>query len=247
MIEILPKTKYLQDLDDEYKTYPLLVSEDVFNISSFREALKLLVKDRSVISLVKKKTYKVGRLVYINTPNNLPFNLRRNKKTKVSDSYIRPDSIYYLRKNFLGDSNSEVICNKKRIFFARQAKQRDYNQDEIFAVFEKKGFIKVFMENLSLREQIDLMSTTKIIAGPTGAAWTNLIFCQEGTKCLCWMPEEFKEFSGYSNLAHIVGADLQYITYRAGTNSSRYLNNVVYHLDVKKVENALSSLLSEAK
>jgi len=245
MIEILPKVQWLQDLDEEYQAFPLLVSEDVNHISSFREALDLLVKDHPLVMLKKNKTYCVDRLVYINAPNNLPFNLRRKEKTKVSDAYIRPVSIKYLRERLIGNPNNDVRCYKNRVFFARRANQRNYNQDEVFAVFEKKWFRKVFMEDLSLREQIDLMSNAEMIAGPTGAAWTNLIFCSEGTKCLCWMAEEFKEFSGYSNLAHIVGADLRYITFRAGTQSTRDLYKLDYHIDKRKIEDALSSLLSE--
>jgi capsular polysaccharide biosynthesis protein len=243
MIEILPKVKWLQDLDEEYQAFPLLVSEDVNHISSFREALDLLLKDQPLVMLKKNKTYRVGSLVYINAPNNLPFNLRRKEKTRVSDAFIRPDSINYLRERLLVISGNNLNFNTKRIFFARRTNRRNYNQDEVFAVFEKEGFMKVFMEDLSLREQIDLMSNAEIIAGPTGAAWTNLIFCTEGTKCFCWMAEEFKEFSGYSNLAYIVGADLRYITYKAGTQSSRDLYELAYHLDIKKIENALPSLL----
>ena len=39
MIEILPKLGYLQDLDEEYHDFPLLVSDDVDCIKTFREAL----------------------------------------------------------------------------------------------------------------------------------------------------------------------------------------------------------------
>ena len=72
--------------------------------------------------------------------------------------------------------------------------------------------------------------------GPTGAAWTNLIFCKTGTKCLCWMAEEFGDFSAFSTIAEIVGADMQYISYKTGARSTDELYGRDYSVDVSKIE-----------
>ena len=56
------------------------------------------------------------------------------------------------------------------------------------------------MGELSLDEQLAVVHQTEWIVGPTGAAWTNLVFCQPGAKCLCWMAEESGEFSALGEL-----------------------------------------------
>jgi capsular polysaccharide biosynthesis protein len=244
MIEILPKLQFLQNLNHEYHAFPLLVSEDVTFINTFREALNLIVKDQPLVILDKSKSYFVGRLLYINAPNNCPFNLRRNHKIKISDFIFRRSSICFLRDRLRPDLRSSVKIAGNRFFFARRSVRRNYNQDEIYDIFKRNGFVKVFMEELSLNNQIDLVSSAEMIAGPSGAAWTNLIFCSEGTKCLCWMAEESNEFSVYSNLAKIVCADLRYVTYRTKAISTGELYYMDYHLDGKEIEKVLFELMS---
>jgi capsular polysaccharide biosynthesis protein len=249
MIEILPKLKYLQNIDEEgYQTFPLLLSEDLIYVKTFREALNLIVKNRSIIILDKNITYFIGNLLYINSPNTCPFNLRENQKIKVSDFFFRKSSINFLRDQLSLDL--EYVAEnrkkrKKRIFLARHGGRRTYNQDEIFKIFEIHGFTKVFMEKLSLKDQIKLIRNTEMMAGPSGAAWTNIIFCSEGTKCLCWMADVYLEFSAYSNLARIVGADLRYVTHKTLAKSTHELYFMHYHVDKNEVERELHRLLNE--
>ena len=44
-------------------------------------------------------------------------------------------------------------------------------------MFVREGFEPVYLERMSLGEQIAAINSAELIAGPTGAAWTNLIFC----------------------------------------------------------------------
>ena len=247
MIEILTKLKYLNELDKHgYEDFPLLVSEDVNHIGTYREALNSIVKNRPVVILNKDKTYHVDKLVYINAPNTCPFNLRQNERYRISDFLTRVSTIDFLRNQM-----SQSIClppraNKRnRIFLARSHARRSYNQDEIFEIFRQQGFQKVFMDQLSLKEQISSISNAEIIAGPTGAAWTNLIFCRKGTKCLCWMADGYGEFSAYSNLSRLVGADMRYIIFKTNARSVGELYNKSYSIDIKQVKQNLDKLISE--
>ena len=81
-----------------------------------------------------------------------------------------------------------------------------------------------------------------MLAGPTGAAWTNLLFVERGTRCICWMAEEQRGFAGYSNLAHAVGAELRYLTYATGVRDSERLYFIDYRLDPAGVERELNEL-----
>ena len=46
------------------------------------------------------------------------------------------------------------------------------------------GFQTYFAEDLSFREQVKLMSEADIVASPSGAALTNILFAPPGTKLL---------------------------------------------------------------
>lgn len=245
MIEILPKLKYIYELDKlGYRDFPLLVSEDVDHITTFRESLNYICKDRPVLKLDRDKAYNVGKLAYINAPNNLPFNLKRNEKMRISDFLLRISSIDFLRDRLRRNADATPLTNSiKRIFFARHDIRRNYNQSEIFEIFKLQGFQKVFMEDLSLREQISLIANAEMIAGPTGAAWTNLIFCRKGTKCLCWIAEGYGEFSAFSNLAKIVGINMYYVTFKTNAKSIGELYSADYFIDPQRMKQELEKFL----
>ena len=99
------------------------------------------------------------------------------------------------------------------------------------------------MEDLSLREQISLIANTEMIAGPTGAAWTNLIFCRKGTKCLCWIAEGYGEFSAFSNLAKIVGTNMHYVTFKTNAKSIGELYSADYFIDPQRMKQELEKFL----
>jgi capsular polysaccharide biosynthesis protein len=241
MIELLPKLKYIEKLHG-FNDFPLLVSEQLLLVPSFQEALNVMESNHPVIYLKRNCTYRVGVLAYITAVNVCPFNLRKYQSLQATDFIFRPSSIAYLKDkfNFFFDADTGAV--PRRIFLARDSSRRGYNQEEIFKIFEKKGFEKVYMENLSLEDQYNIIASSEMIAGPTGAAWTNLLFCKEGTQCVCWMAEESLEFSAYSNLAKLVGADMHYILYKTGAKSTDELYSCDYELDSDSVESLLQEI-----
>jgi len=242
LVEILPKVQFLSLLPPSYADYPLLISENVERISTFKETLDLLSTDREIVTLKEDLSYVVGTLVYIDAPSNLPFNLRTGVSFYLSYSHISGDSIRYIRKAALERiktfKQQEVACSvacSKRIILCRKEERRNYNENDVFECLARFGFEKVYLGELSFDEQVAVVHQAEWIVGPTGAAWTNLIFCQPGTKCLCWMAEESGDFSAFSTIAHLVGADMQYITYKTGARSTGELYAKDYAVDVSKI------------
>ncbi len=244
IVEILSKLEFIPMLPEQYRAFPLLISEDVSQTPSFKYTLDLLAKDYETIVLNKESSYVVDKLIYINSPNDLPFNLSSKGRIKCSHTSINPSSINYLRQKILHDSlkGFTPYSYPKKIFLCRKSGLRNYNQDEIIQILSIAGFTKVFMEDLHFLEQVRTVYHAEFIVGPTGAAWTNLIFCQSGAKGLCWMPEEASNFSAYSTIASIVGVDLRYLTYKAGVQSTTDLYSRDYYIDPNLVKQALSNL-----
>lgn len=244
IVEILAKLEYLSKLPKHYQEYPLLVSEDVVQIPSFKDTLDLFAKGHQVITLSKELSYVVDELIYINSPNNLPFNLSGKQRFKSNYVSIDSASIAYLGKTALQAAlQTQTPSNyPKKIFLSRKGVLRNYNQDEVFDYLSVYGFTKVFMEDLSFLDQVRTVQHADIIVGPTGAAWTNLIFCKPGTKGLCWMADEFGDFSAYSSIAGMVGVDLRYLTYSTGVYSTAELYYKDYTIDLCMIEKGLSEL-----
>lgn len=65
---------------------------------------------------------------------------------------------------------------------ARAGRRRLVNESEVWPLFERRGFERVFMEDLPFEGQVRLMQETAVLAAPHGAGLTNMMFCAEGTR-----------------------------------------------------------------
>ncbi len=244
LAELLTKLEFLPQLPDRYREYPLLVGEDAIKIPAFRDTLGLFAKGCEVIALSNRAMFDVRRLVYINCPNNLPFNFRGNQRFGVGYAATSPQSIAFIRNKALAAAfaTPNTRAYPERIFLARKNDRRAYNQDEVFECLSKSGFTIIFMEDLDFLEQVRTIQHADVIAGPSGAAWTNLMFARPGSKGLCWMAEAAGDFSAYSNIAAIVGTDLRYVTFKTGAVTARQLYRADYYLDPEDVVAGLEEL-----
>lgn len=248
MLELLAKLEFVRQLPERFQGFPLLVNEDILATPSLRASLYVFSSSLAIfpkiIGLKKEFSYAVGELVYINSANGLPFNLAAGARFKYTYSSLDGRSVAYLRSTALHSAARSLRPGNqgRRIFLSRKKGRRNFNQDEVFDFLEGYGFRKVFMEDIGFLDQVQTMNQAEFIVGPTGAAWTNLIFSRAGSKALCWMAEESCDFSAYSNIAKIVGVDLRYITYRAGVDTTDDLYTKEYVVDIERIKSGLGEL-----
>lgn len=243
LIEIAAKCQLLADIPIQYRKWPLLVSEKVREISVFKSILDKLISEYEVIYMAAGLTYMVNSLIWIDTPNRLPFNMSYNAYTSTKDFYLREDSIVYLRAKLLSENKShKQLSFHERIFLSRKSDNRNYNKEAVIELFEDYGFKLLYMEDYELEEQINIVKHAKYIAGPTGAAWTNILFCTEGTQCICWMAKEYGEFSAFSNIAKIVGVDLHYLRGACGETEISKITKSTYKVDMDAIKGLFKKL-----
>jgi len=74
----------------------------------------------------------------------------------------------------------------KHIFISRSKAQyrRISNEAALIDFLSSKGFVTVYLEDLSVYDQAALFSNADVIVGPHGAGFTNLIFCKPGTRII---------------------------------------------------------------
>lgn len=239
LVEILPRAEFLDH--ERLRACPILVDECVRGIPSFRQMLEVYAPGRDVVTLDPSRHYAVKSLYYIETPNQLPYNLNMGHSSQASDACIDPRAIQFLRHRAQGLARPASHA-RERVLLARKGLRRNYNQAEIERFLERYGFHAVFMEDLSFAEQVALMQQASAVIGPTGAAWANLVFARPGLKCICWMAEENGDFPAFSTIANITGADLRYVRYHSGADSSLDLYSKGYRLPPGILAAALQEL-----
>lgn len=238
ILEVLSKLQYIKNLPNHYRSYPIIISEKVQNIPSIESFFSLFNIENKIIWLKSIQQYRINELIYITPPNYLTPNLALGEQYQATHCYISSESIHYLKTIALNQQQKKkrTSLHKKRIFLARKPFIRSYNQDEVKSLLASYDFIAIYLEEFSFEEQVKLMQEAEFIIGPTGAAWTNLIFANSGIKALTWIAKEAGDFSGYSTLAHHMNIQLDFITYIAGTKKSRGLYFAPYTIDCKKIE-----------
>lgn len=246
IVDVLPRLGYLEN--QGLHAMPLLVSDELGKTPTLAQALDLLAPEWDRVLLTHTRLYEVERLIYISSPNTGPFNLRGRHRVRVGDYAFRPSSIAALR-DALGNAAAEragsMRDSPKRVFLMRSEQRRGYNQDEIAACCRARGFTPVSPELLSLKDQIGMFREADMIVGPSGAAWTNIIFARPGSKCLSWLPEIARDFSAYSTLAHLVGVDMRFLTYPTRAKTTDQLYGAGYHLDPDTFQTELDRLLTD--
>ena len=131
-----------------------------------RQSIQMLGIDPSIFP-----TFEVGEV------------LKVEELTVFETDRFRGDLVKPVRSAILNERGTSAA---RRIFISRNkaAIRKLANEDEIWPLFEAAGFERVFMEDLSFEEQIELMSQTQVLAGPHGAGLTNMMFCPAGSTVL---------------------------------------------------------------
>ncbi len=239
LIEIIPKIYFIKS-EFQDKEINFLVSHKVREIKNFHEILQKATEglNAQFTYMEPDKEYLVRSLITLTTPNILPFNLR-GIGFKPQYCIFHPEAVQFIRQLASNYQATSGETYSDKIFLARRGSIRDYNQEQIFLELKKHGYKKIFIEDYSFLEQASIFRNAKFIVGPTGAAWTNIVFSSEGTKAFCWMAKEIGDFSAFSNLANFAGVNLTYTYYRASHHNT-YRSN--YHIDAKNLIEQLDLL-----
>ena len=250
LIEIAPKLLFLtQQMLAKYDIKYLVIDESIKNTPSLHAILNLFLSFNNLnIKIIyenKDSIIYVKNLFYINNLNNFVFN-SKEKLSSPKYSCFCPKLVNKTREVCLAELKSANIIKEfpKKIFLARKIGSiRAYNQEQILNYFEGQGFTALYIENFSFLEQVKIFNQADFIIGPSGAAWSNIIFCQPNSKALSWLPEQISGFSAFSTLAHLSKCDLRFVFTEANTADQVHSN---YHVDLTKINQLYSIMKSES-
>lgn len=236
VLEILSQLQFVSELPREYDDYPVLISAHSQNIPAIKALIEAIGIPRPVIFLKSVAAYCIADLLMISAPNNCVANFQGSARGIAENSFARPESIQFLRNKALPlAADIDPVTLPKRVFLGRKGFLRPYNQAEVLARLEPLGFTCVYMEEQDIHHQVAIMANADIIIGPTGAAWTNILFAAKGARALCWMAEEAGAISFFSNLAAIVDVEMDYIPYQANTSDSREIYYKGYSINTETI------------
>ena len=230
-------------IDDDIipKDVPLLVDKVILSIPSLKKALTFLVRGtaREIRPIEQGKLYECKTMYYIDHLNYIIPHHRKMSTLPNERSYYDSELIKFQRDVLLTHKSDKTLPT--RVFLTRaKAASRLYNEDEVFNEIKDWDFEKVAPEKLSFEDQMALFNNADFIIGGSGAAFSNVVFCHEGCKILCFRPIQSKEGTPlFKTIAYINGADFWH--YRADTieKSSVHSN---YYISPTRLKSILSEL-----
>lgn len=246
LIEISPKILLLNsELFNKYNIKTLIFDERVKKIPSFQKILVLYLKEKNldleVIYVDHRVDLHVDELFYINNENNIVFN-SKEILSSPDFSILSKSLINEITKVILKSNTCLSKDFPKRVFLARKKNTaRNYNQNEILEYFISKDFTPLYLEDYDFYEQVSIFNNAEFIAGPSGAAWSNIIFCTSNCKGISWLPKHLSKFSIFSTLASINHCNIKFVL-----TSSDNPNDIhsSYYLDIEDIKNLYENFIS---
>jgi hypothetical protein len=154
---------------------------------------------------------------------------------------------HFSRELFHHEINLNVTAKRRRIYVQRgKVKRRQViNESQVINYLSVYGFTPIKMDNKTLLEQVKVFSQAEAIIAPHGAALTNLLFIQPGTKVIELIPEGYVN-NCYYVLSNYAEADYFYLRGEAIQKKqvldSHYLD---LYVDIEKLGMILQKALIE--
>ena len=132
--------------------------------------------------------------------------------------YVPPEDIRVLQEKVPGVSSQETEPKSYYISRKLTPKRSLLGEAELEEALKALGFEVVYLEKLSLREQIDLLANAKLVVGPHGAGLSNLVWMQEPGKVLEIFPADLYN-DCFARLSLTLGHEYDFV--RCDTEAGR--------------------------
>lgn len=219
---------------------PILIDTVCFDVPQFKDLLHFVnFQGRNLIGVEHGCRYRVKKMYFINSPNIIPPNYINDRDLLPEDVQFDIGSLLALRSRLLVNISTKIF--PKRIYISRSnaSTRRQFNEDAVFSLLKEYGFVSVAPEELSATEQMALFNGAEWIAGGSGAAFTNLLYCNNTSKAIIFAKARLP-FSGFSTIASAVGADLRYITEESTRGDLLKTLHDPFEIDILMLKNLLT-------
>lgn len=227
--------------DSELSEWPLLIDENLH--PNLEEALRRVAGRHRVILRQPQ-----GGPVFLREAavgfgaHCIPYTLHPSAVFQPADYVFCPQTLAFLRQRLMGSPPART--GYRRLFLRRRGGYRHLlNQDDIEALFITAGFEVIDPGTMDLDTQLRTFAEASHIAGPTGAAFSNLLFAPPDTRIILFTSDAAGHHF-FSNLATSLGQHMKVVHGQVGQASSLESHQSDYVLPMDLVASALADSLN---
>lgn len=106
--------------------------------------------------------------------------------------WVKSPAVIRILEDLRNKNRLRHTAAPERIFVSRNGwrNRRLLNEDMVFQVLKRRGYVIIQPETLNFAEQISTFSMARLVIGTLGAALSNIVFSQDGVKLLTLAPEQ---------------------------------------------------------
>jgi capsular polysaccharide biosynthesis protein len=230
LVEALPKL-WLVELAKLPLNIPILIQSGLHD--NMIKALKRVAGGRKYIALPPNIAIDVRKLWF---PSDLS-RVLNNVESPVQVDYdivVSQEAIRYVR----GKMSVPAVKATRRIYVERASSYRLLtNEQELIHMLRANGFEIVNTARMTLEQQIEMFSQSQLVVAPTGAAMTNLMFCQSGSRALILVAETAQSnLNIFNHLGEAIGVEVSYcLGDRAFNRQDMFTVHDDFSIDVKAI------------
>ena len=127
--------------------------------------------------------------------------------------------------------------NYQRLYISRSKAEyrRVVNEDKLLEVLHRYGFHSLYLEELTVTEQIEIFSSAELIIAPHGAGLVNISYCNKKASILELYPQFYHD-PGIRIQATMLGHDYQFHVGKSDTINNVNPRNEDVVVDVERIE-----------
>lgn len=212
LTEVLPRIAVFCSLG-QYKRVPIIVDDGLH--PNIMESLSFIVgSDREIFTLPVGRAIDADTLYITSVAGYVPFERRKTKLGEHSHGVFSSRAFHLLDKKLLRfQDRTPFKALPKKIYLRRNSTLRNVvNADEIERMLVRCGYTIIDPENLTFFQQCALFRSADEIVGPTGAAFSNLIFARPDVRVQIFISNYVEHNYWYwQNMALASGKTVRYV------------------------------------
>jgi hypothetical protein len=228
LFECLPRLVFFSEQLQQVRgaaRFTLLIEDNI--PAQCRDALRRVINFPCEIETVRRgELVYCDRLFYV-SPFWYSLDNSRNEVNTLRDYVVDKFGVEMIRRAFRPLMNAKPPTRKIYVPRAISQVRRIINAQQVEALMQKNGFEIIYPHHFSFPEQVELFSSAKIMVGATGAAFSNLVFMQPGTKAVIFSPKQLAKFNYYifQQQADVAQVELMHLLATPGAQDDYFVHN----------------------
>lgn len=177
---------------------------------------------------------------YVNQPLTLESENANVIELNINYAVMREMTQWFKTNNALIKANT--YSGSKNIYISRKkaGHRKILNEPALEQFLSGKGFTKIFLEDLTFDQQVELLHNSAIVVGIHGAGLTNILFMQAGAHVINLISDRHHEFC-YLSIAGVAKVNYSHVNCESATIKENPAYNDIT-VDLKQLGEILASI-----